>query len=114
MRWGWGALSGALLPAFLAGRVPHLCTRAKDEGVHLPPLLLWQVAAQALDFASERLSQVQTVQVFAQQEREAAAFARLSDGAYEMSRKYALFQVGAGHREREVSGAISCGAVRWQ
>ncbi|KAL4429575.1 hypothetical protein ABPG77_008624 [Micractinium sp. CCAP 211/92] len=51
-----------------------------------------QVAGQALDFASQRLSQVQTVQVFAQQEREAAAFSQLSDSAYEMSRKYALFQ----------------------
>lgn len=54
------------------------------------------MAGQALDFASQRLSQVQTVQVFAQQEREAAAFSQLSDSAYEMSRKYALFQVGSG------------------
>ncbi|KAL4458414.1 hypothetical protein ABPG75_013279 [Micractinium tetrahymenae] len=51
-----------------------------------------QVAAKALDFASERLSQVQTVQVFAQQEREAAAFAQLSEGALVLSRKYAFFQ----------------------
>ena len=54
---------------------------------------LRQVAAEALEFASERLSQVQTVQVFAQQAREAEAFSHLSEAGYEMSRKYAMFQV---------------------
>lgn len=83
-----------------APRVPE-CHYASQIAVNTllhPMLSRSQVAAQALDYASERLSQVQTVQVFAQQEREAAAFARLSDGAYEMSRKYALFQVGQAAR----------------
>jgi hypothetical protein len=36
---------------------------------------------------------VQTVQVFAQEAREAAAFRRLSNKGYDMAQKYALFQV---------------------
>lgn len=51
-----------------------------------------QVAAESLGVASERLTQVQTVQVFAQQAREAAAFGQLSKQGLELSRKYALFQ----------------------
>lgn len=51
------------------------------------------MAAKALDFASERLSQVQTVQVFAQEERETGAFRDLSACGYDMAQRYAFFQV---------------------
>jgi len=51
------------------------------------------VAAEALEFAGERLAQVQTVQVFAQERREADAFARLSASGYSMAERYAVFQV---------------------
>jgi hypothetical protein len=51
------------------------------------------VAAESLEYAAERLAQVQTVQVFAQERREAAAFSQLSQSGYEMARKYAVFQV---------------------
>ncbi|PRW60036.1 ABC transporter B family member 28 isoform X2 [Chlorella sorokiniana] len=51
-----------------------------------------QVAAEALEFAGERLAQVQTVQVFAQERREADAFARLSASGYSMAERYAVFQ----------------------
>ena len=52
-----------------------------------------QVAAEALEFASERLAQVQTVQVFGQEAREAAQFGTLSETGYRMAERYALFQV---------------------
>lgn len=51
------------------------------------------MAAEALEYAGERLGQVQTVQVFAQEEREAATFASLSEQGYRMAEKYAAFQV---------------------
>ena len=51
-----------------------------------------QAAAQALEFASERLRHVQTVQVFDQQQREAEAFRQLSEGGYRLAQKFALFQ----------------------
>ncbi|PSC68391.1 ABC transporter permease [Micractinium conductrix] len=51
-----------------------------------------QVAAEALQYASERLSQVQTVQVFAAEGREAGAFEALDSSGYRMARRYAFFQ----------------------
>lgn len=52
------------------------------------------MAAEALEYAGERLAQVQTVQAFAQEGREAAAYAALSERGYRMAEEYALFQVG--------------------
>lgn len=51
------------------------------------------MAAESLEYAAERLAQVQTVQVFAQEGREAAAFSQLSESGYDMARQYAVFQV---------------------
>ena len=50
------------------------------------------MAAQALEFAAERLSQVQTVQVFAAEAREAAAFRGLSASGLDLAERYAAFQ----------------------
>lgn len=52
-----------------------------------------QLASSALQYAAERLGQVQTVQVFAAEAREAAAFRHLSRGGYELAERYAFFQV---------------------
>lgn len=52
-----------------------------------------QLASSALQYAAERLGQVQTVQAFAAEAREAAAFSHLSHGGYELAERYAFFQV---------------------
>lgn len=68
-----------------------------------------QVAAEALEFAGERLAQVQTVQVFAQERREADAFAHLSASGYSMAERYAVFQVRTGNAGL---GGAGCGSSR--
>lgn len=50
------------------------------------------VASGALEFASNRLSHVQTVQVFGQQEREAASFRGLTAEGYRVAKQYAVYQ----------------------
>eukprot|EP00887_Chlorella_sp_A99_P006287 scaffold3.g6287.t1 len=51
-----------------------------------------RATAQALEFASDRLRHVQTVQVFDAQRREAEAFAALSEEGYALAKRFALFQ----------------------
>ena len=86
---GHGQRLNACLPQ------PHCLPLRKPVQLqtNTPPTLLLQVAAESLEYAAERLAQVQTVQVFAQERREAAAFSQLSQSGYEMARKYAVFQV---------------------
>ena len=82
----------------MSHRSPAPCDAARlsNQKEHpTPPPLLLQVAAESLEYAAERLAQVQTVQVFAQEGREAAAFSQLSESGYEMARRYAVFQVRA-------------------
>ena len=67
------------------------------------------MAAEALEFAGERLAQVQTVQVFAQERREADAFAHLSASGYSMAEKYAVFQVRVGSGVMLRCGCEVCG-----
>jgi ABC-type multidrug transport system fused ATPase/permease subunit len=74
------------------------------------------VAAEALEYAAERLSQVQTVQVFAQQEREAGAFAKLSGSGYQLAQRYAFFQgvvEGAGRLAVNVGTVALLGFGGW-
>ena len=51
-----------------------------------------QAASDALALASERLQHVQTVQVFAAEDREAAAFEAASRRGLELAERFALFQ----------------------
>ncbi|GAB4822090.1 hypothetical protein N2152v2_009136 [Parachlorella kessleri] len=51
-----------------------------------------EVASAALEFASERLSHVQIVQVFGQEEREAAGFRELAAKGLRVSNSYAMYQ----------------------
>jgi ATP-binding cassette, subfamily B, bacterial len=51
-----------------------------------------QAASRALEFATERLTHVRTVQLFAQEDRESTAYASLADNAFDLARRCAVFQ----------------------
>ncbi len=51
-----------------------------------------RAAAAAMDYATERLTHVRTVQLFATEDREAAAYAELTQKGYSLARRCAAFQ----------------------
>lgn len=51
-----------------------------------------QAASKALDFANEKLTNIRTVQIFAQEDREAVEYGNLAREGYNLARKCAYFQ----------------------